>query len=154
LIYIDILTRKKRIYSHIHRHKGSVRLDRIYINTQNTPNIKQINYKPINFSDHKILEMIITTENMRWGKGKWKINNSTLLNDDYKNKIQESWRQWENDPRRTLNIGEWWELGKEEIKQITVKYCTDIKSKRDKKYNELTEKLLKMRIKQIQKNII
>lgn len=135
----------KQIYSLINRNnRGGSRIDRIYINKNNVSNVKTIKYKPIEFSDHKLLEIDLTLDNTKWGKGKWKINNSILSDEKYRNKIREYWIKWREHPKRLIDIREWWEIGKEQIKKITINYCTEIKTKRDNTYNELMNKLLKL----------
>ena len=69
---------KKKVWSFIGTGKAkNSRIDRLYVNSEDVPNITQMKYLPTPFGGHRILKFIIkgTTEH---GKGYYKMNTSIL----------------------------------------------------------------------------
>ena len=78
------------------------------------------------FSDHCALLLFLTIPAVvPPGPGLWKLNTSTLCENEYYDLIASAWRNWRSSVPCFPSLAKWWEEGKSLIKGVTVRYCCD-----------------------------
>ena len=122
---------------HIHKHKkiytwsspdGKIksRLDRIYVSSQNNTKIHKTNTLTIPWTDHKLFSVtILTNSHENKGPNYWKLNTSILKDQDYKNIITSFWDYWIKQKSLFTKLTEWWDVGKNHIKSLSISYSTN-----------------------------
>ena len=101
-------------YTYMRKYYGS-RTDRIY--TKRLFNqIQKVDTVPVSFSDHNLLLVSFKLENIRLGKGYWKLNTELLnvegIGDDFKM----LWYHLKSKKNDFKDILLWWEWVKKECK--------------------------------------
>lgn len=125
------LYKNSKIYTHTPSSKSGSRIDRIYITKIKLNRVNDIIHLPVQISDHKSVSVNINFNKLKWGPSFWKINNSILENTEYQTLIKEFWNKWQSKKLEFKEPLVWWDKGKKQIKYITIKYCKDIKNKRE-----------------------
>ena len=115
-------------------------MDRIYISDQLCNKIKSIKHISFAKSDHKTCSLTVLTEHLKWGSGYWKLNESLLENEKYVKLIKNFWSSWQT-RKREFEILEWWDIGKDKIKGITINFSKMLASRDRDKYNTFIQKL-------------
>ena len=75
-------------------------------------------------TDHRMITLKLRTNDVKRGKGIWKLNTSILFDHEYKQKVKDFWNSWRNKKQRYPNIGMWWDVGKIGIKELSLQYST------------------------------
>ena len=80
---------------------------------------------PFPFSDHcALLFSFSIPDVIPPGPGLWKLNISILQEMDYVKLITDFWFGWQRSQNNFPSLSDWWELGKQKIKDLTIGYCT------------------------------
>ena len=91
-----------------HTKNGKSRIDRIYVNTVNVFNVKNINYQFYSKANaHKLMTFSLKKSDEK-GPGYWKLNTSVINDVPYVNLITECINKVKQ--TKTNNPSEWWEL--------------------------------------------
>ena len=88
--------------------------------------VNQVNNCKINpgfMSDHSIISMVLTLNNIERGKGYFKINNSLILQMEYQNKIRKSISEMA-EINKNANPNTLWEIIKGGIRDESIKYAS------------------------------
>ena len=95
---------KRRMYSYIHtQRKAKSRIDRIYVNDENTKNIIYYKHTPTPFTQtHRIISFTIKENNKR-GPGYWKMNTSVINDPPYQKIVERSQCKFICNSHMTLN---------------------------------------------------
>ena len=102
----------------------SSRIDLIGCPVAWVPSMSSSEILPFPFSDHCAVLLSGSFPSLiPPGPGVWKLNISTLENDDYFELISSFWRSWKFRKSSFVSIIDWWGLGKSKIKGLTVTYC-------------------------------
>ena len=83
--------RKRKMFSYIHtQKKAKSRIDRVYVNDENTSNVTHYKHTHTPFTQtHRILSFKIKGENMR-GPGYWKMNTSIIEDPPFQKVIEKT----------------------------------------------------------------
>ena len=73
-------------------------------------------------TDHRIITLKLSTNEVKRGKGIWKLNTSLLFDNEYKQKIRDFWLWWKTEKHKYTDIGMWWDMGKIGIKDLSREY--------------------------------
>lgn len=77
------------------------------------------------FSDHcAVMLNSVIPEPIPRGPGRWKLNCSVLLDEALGLAIRTFWASWRTRKGTFSSLQLWWDLGKEKIKGIIIKHCT------------------------------
>ena len=99
----------------------------------------RIIYAPV--PDHKAVTMILDTYNRPRGKGYWKLNNSVLEEETYKNLIREQISNTMSEYSNMVSKQNLLEMIKFRVKEQTIKYCIK-KTRKEREYQHQLEKRL------------
>ena len=89
--------KKRRMYSYIHtQRKAKSRIDRVYVNDENTNNIIHYKHTPTPFTQtHRIVSFTIKEENKR-GPGYWKMNTSIIKDPPFQRVVEQTYEDVQN----------------------------------------------------------
>ena len=115
--------KKRRMYSYIHtQRRAKSRIDRIYVNDENTSNIINYKHTPTPFTQtHRIVTFTMRSDNER-GPGYWKMNTSIIKDPPFQRTIEKAFDDVQN-----LNIDdpiEKWHIFIETIRLETLVYIS------------------------------
>ena len=82
------------------------------------------------FSDHDAVIIDINLNEIKRGRGYWKMNNDVIQSSFFKQKFDNFWSDWKETLHRSDNIKYWWDLTKIKIKQLTIWCSKEIAEKR------------------------
>ncbi len=122
-------------------HKPPIfcRLDYFLISTNLLNLVTQSNIIPDFLSDHSVITLDINLSEAVRGPGHFKINNSILLNEDYKANINSAIQEIV-EINKDCNPNILWELIKGYIRNESIRYSSNLKKKqREKEYNIILE---------------
>ena len=81
--------------------------------------IEKVFHKHAPYTDHKSINIIIRTHETERGRGIWKMNTSTIVNERYKKEFTDMWKNWQSEKEKYNDIKIWWDIGKKKIKKLT-----------------------------------
>ena len=102
-------------------HKGlrkKSRIDYILASENIAPKIKQISVEPTSLSDHNTIIVRIENVLIKKGPGRWICGKDLLTDEICKQKIKWFWNFWKTQKIKYKDIMEWWDLGKNRLKEI------------------------------------
>ena len=105
--------------------------------------VNQVNNCKINpgfMSDHSIISMVLTLNNIERGKGYFKINNSLILQTEYQNKIKKSISEMA-EINKNANPNTLWEIIKGGIRDESIKYASYKKKQKNESERQLIEEI-------------
>ena len=122
-IWREIHRNKKQFSWHsLHEPVGS-RLDRVYLPTQWILVVNKTQIQPFSWSDH---DLVVTDfqlpKTYKREKGYWKLNETLLSDENYMNAFRTFWEGWKERKGDFDNPAEWWDIGKIEIKRLSIKH--------------------------------
>jgi len=108
---------------------AATRIDRIYVNENLTSLTKNIDYLPAIDTDHLLLPYveIETPTKIKWGPGIYCLNNQILKQSSLKIEIENLWQNWQEVKPLFENILEWWDVGKQRIKECCKNFSIQLK---------------------------
>ena len=116
------------------------RLDRFYI----SQSIKYIKTETVYhvWSDHRLVNLVINIgkQDIR-GQNYWKLNTETLHDKQYRTEMTAFITEQKSTKPCYENVIEWWGMTKIQIKMYTKNYCKKINQKRQKKINQIKQKI-------------
>ena len=120
---------KRRMFSYIHtQRKAKSRIDRVYVNYENTANVIHYKHTPTPFNmTHRILSFTYV-ENSEKGPSYWKMNTSILHDPPYQKTVQKIVQDVHN--LNVIDPIEKWLIFIETIRIDTQIYCTKKKISR------------------------
>jgi hypothetical protein len=95
-------------------------------------------------SDHNLIDVTLAFGNVPRGRGLWKLNTSLLEDKTYSSQIEIFWKEWRGKKADFLSLPEWWEAGKSQIRDISIKFACK-KSKERKQYQRNTLRKIQCR---------
>lgn len=117
------------------------RIDRLYMQPTLTSQVQSLYVEPVFFSDHRAVIANIQNKNeTKQGKGYWKMNTSVLNDREYRDQIEGFWFCWKKN-KITKELDQWWDIGKKQIKDITIAHCAKRSIQRKSKIRDLNSKL-------------
>ena len=122
----DVWRRKfpeNREYTWYDKEKGS-RIDYWLTSKSLNYQIQDVSNSHAPRTDHRIITLKLSTNEVKRGKGIWKLNTSLLFDNEYKDKIRNFWAWWKNEKHKYTDIGMWWDMGKVGIKDLSRDYST------------------------------
>ena len=121
----DVWQRRQhsQIYTY-YTYQGAARLDRIYVTDDLYQKKTAATTIFAPFTDHLAAAVRVTLNSplVRRGKGWWKMNNSLLMERDFKEDLETSMEKWFANPRREGDVNKWWDTYIK--KQIKYKFCS------------------------------
>ena len=114
------------------RGNSHSRIDYIFISEELDPNIENVKITHFPYSDHDGVIVKLKIEEQERGPGSWKLNNSILNTELFRNTFETFWKFWRNQIENFEDIIEWWELSKIKIRSIAI----DISKKLNIKEND------------------
>ena len=75
------------------------------------------------FSDHDAVLIDINMNEIKRGRGYWKMNNDVIQSSFFKQKFNTFWDEWKETINRSEDIRAWWDITKIKIKQLTI-WCS------------------------------
>ena len=88
--------------------------------------VEDIHHTFAPYTDHNAVHLILRTQETARGKGVWKMNTSNLLNSQYKEKFAQMWSYWQNQKPLYNDIRKWWDVGKRNIKSMSIDFSREI----------------------------
>ena len=129
-------------YTYVRENYAS-RLDRLYTK-ELFPKILSYSTIPISFSDHSMILANIKIDNLRTGKGYWKLNSSILEYQGIEEDFKEFWCFMKSKKCNFRNILDWWEFAKKECKSFFMKLSKRISNEKYGLLNLLQNRLRKI----------
>ena len=99
------------------------RIDRIYASRSARGRITQAKIVPCVHSDHDSVHIQFKLTDIETGKGSWVLNQSVLEDPKFYEAISAFWRDWQLQKNLHLNLADWWDEGKRQIKTISQNFC-------------------------------
>ena len=112
---------ENREYTWYDKEKGS-RIDYWLTSESLSCQILEVSNSHAPRTDHRIISLKLSTNEVKRGKGIWKLNTSLLFDNEYKDKIRHFWAWWKNQKHKYTDIGMWWDMGKVGIKDLSRDY--------------------------------
>lgn len=86
---------------------------------------------PCPFSDHSavLMESPLPLPFPR-GPGRWKLNIAVLKDPAFLDSVKEFWAYWRTRKLFFLSLLEWWDVGKEKVKGLAIRFCSAKQSER------------------------
>ena len=95
------------------------RIDRAYTSRDIRALVIHSDIAPFVHSDHDIIRLHLTTDTVRLGKGRWKLDKSILPSPEYQTLITEFWTNWRTRRPSYDSILSWWDAGKLRIQRLS-----------------------------------
>ena len=119
------------------------RLDYWLISDVLLPYVQSTDIKPISICDHCAITIKFSTRTPLRGSGVWKLNNSLLKDDEYKEKIKNIIRKFKLENAH-MNAQVKWDMCKTKVKEFTIKYSKHQQIKRNKTFKQLQDEFEKV----------
>ena len=123
------------------------RLDYWLVSKANVPFIYSLDIKPVLRCDHNAVTMKLQVTTKKRGKGFWKLNNSLLKDETYKQGVRNIIKNIKIE-YNSFDYQFMWEMCKIKIREYSMKYASDVSKRRkkhissiEKEYNQLCMKL-------------
>ena len=117
------------------------RLDYWLTSKSLSPQISAIFHKVAPLTDHRAINIVIKTSEIKRGRGLYKMNVSHLLNDNFKQEISELWGKWQQNKNRFPDKGTWWDTGKNHIKSYCISFAREFNIEKRQDLDCIEEKL-------------
>ena len=107
------------------------RLDKFYISSELADDRAVSGIHPCHLSDHDLISLALfdTDHVITWGGGVWKLNTSLLGHAKLRDAMKSFWADWSESKALFQDIGEWWDEGKSEMRNIIIEYSQSVKKK-------------------------
>ena len=115
---------KEKKFTYFGDNKGS-RIDYWLTSLSLTRQIEDVDTYYNSFSDHHGIKLVIETKTPKIGKGIWKMNNSHIVKPEYKEELTNMWQNWQERKYDYLDITQWWDLGKINIKELSRNFAIE-----------------------------
>ena len=137
----------KRLFTYHNKNQQiHSRIDRIYL-LQNQK-IQNTSIIPNNLSDHDAITVSLNIKKTnQQGQGYWKLNTSILQQQSFQKLFKQFWNDWKKQQKNYQSLNKWWEAGKIYFKILAIQFSTFQNQKRRKNLQNLTQKILKEKIK-------
>ena len=93
------------------------------------------------FTDHSAINLVINTEQVKRGRGTWKMNSDHLLHKEFKQGFIEMWGKCQLKKECFSDINIWWDVGKKRIQAYAQKYALEYNAANRSKLREIEEKI-------------
>ena len=116
------------------------RLDKFYISSELADEWAVSGIHSCHLSDHDLISLTLfdTDHVITWGGGVWKLNTSLLGHAKLRDAIKSFWADWSESKALFQDIGEWWDEGKSEMRNIIIEYSQSVKKKSNEQRAHLT----------------
>ena len=144
LFDLEDIWRRRNPYDREYSWTGQGKYSRIdYWLTSRSLNsqIDKVNYCFAPFTDHSAINLVINTEEVKRGKGTWKMNSGHLLHNEFKEGFLEMWTKWQAKKENYSDIKVWWDVGKKRIQSFAQKYALEYNASNRSKLKEIEEKI-------------
>lgn len=131
---------------HSKRYQTSSRIDRIYISKALEKHTEETQITPYALSDHSIITLNLKLKDDPTPKAEnhWHLNTSLLKDELYKQRITDTWKEWQTNKHHFTSLAQWWDRGKIRLKYTSIRYAQQKNSNRHKLKNALQEELEKI----------
>ena len=129
-----------------HSRGKSSRLDYWFLSNHILNSLQEYKILPGLHSDHSILKIEISTQDISRGKGFWKFNSTLLHDPNYVKKIKDIIQECKTEFQNLEDKGLTWEMVKLNIRSFSVPYCIKKKKERAKFKKDLEIELAKLQI--------
>ena len=147
LLNIEDIWRRRnpsiREYTWSARGKKS-RIDYFLTSISLNSQIKEIKHTFAPYTDHDAVDISISTEELKRGRGIWKMNTSHLFDPQFKIEFTELWTNWQSRKHEYEDIKIWWDMGKRHIKTFSINFAQRAGQHRQNKLKEI-EKIINQR---------
>ena len=99
--------------------------------------VKTTEIKPVPFCDHCAITLRLMSSNTPRGSGIWKINNSLMKDDEYKDNIKNVIKRFVLENTQ-MNAQVKWDMCKTKIKEYTIKFSKEKHDKKNQTFNKFT----------------
>ena len=142
-IWRQLYPKRKEFTWHSLYDNVQSRLDRIYLSKEIVPLVNDVEIETFSISDHDLVAIDMTPPEPPTprGPGYWKMNNSLLKNEEFKELIKNFWVAWRERKNEYANLLIWWDLGKYFLRETIISY-----SRQKAKANNVCRKQLVQRI--------
>lgn len=118
----------------------SSRIDRIYVSQNATHSVINVDHKSFAHSDHSSVHVSLAIKgNATSGTKTWCLNKNLLSDKDYITKITALWSNWQVKKSQFPDVLQWWDKGKQAIKNLSIEYSR----KKSKIQNKIIKSLYK-----------
>ena len=93
------------------------------------------------FTDHSAINLIINTEEVKRGKGTWKMNSDHLLHNEFREGFLDMWGKWQLKKGNYSDIKMWWDVGKKRIQSYARSYALEYNALNRSKLREIEQKI-------------
>ena len=97
------------------------------------------------FTDHSAIILVINTEEVKRGKGTWKMNSDHLLHSEFRKGFEEMWNKWKLQKEIYSDMKIWWDVGKKRIQSFAQSYAMEYNALNRSKLREVEEKIDKLK---------
>ena len=108
------------------------RLDYWLVSKSLDSSIINIDFIPCVYSDHDMIVLKAQYSDTERGPGTWKMNSSVIQSDLFKRCFIDLWSSWREKKSNFSDLGLWWDLGKNKIKELTIWVSTKLKQDEQK----------------------
>ena len=115
---------EKRDYTWQGRGKMS-RIDMFLSSKSLNGQIQEVSHSYAPYTDHFLVQMTVRIDDIKRGKGLWKMNTSHILEAEYKKGLTKLWQDWKN-RKQEYDIRKWWDIGKNKIKNFTIGFSNEL----------------------------
>ena len=115
----------KREYTWQGRGKMS-RIDMFLTSKSLNGQVQQISHSYAPYTDHSSVILSIRVDDVKRGKGLWKMNTAHILEEEYKEGITNLWREWQSKKHEFADNKRWWDIGKNRIKNFTIGFSNEM----------------------------
>ena len=144
----DVFRRRfpdKNVFSWRGRNKAS-RIDYWLISRSLDNMVNDVGYKIFPFSDHDAIHMSYRTTDLKYGKGLWKMNTSVIMSELFRNTFTAMWSEWKARKDDFSDIKLWWDMGKRQIRDLTIWCSKQIKKKEEEERKNLEQQIERFQI--------
>jgi exonuclease III len=121
------------------------RIDRFYINKEETANLIRVSYQNILGCDHKGVILKLKTSVPSQGKGYWKCNVSVLKDPYFEDDFQALWIYLSVEAKGIYSL-EWWDRCKSAFKNLIISHSSRLAENRRTNFSKLTSLLNKYKM--------
>lgn len=113
-----------------------------YIGENDAENIGTVGVKAVPFSDHDAYYVSIgKSEQVKWGRGVWKLNVSLLLDGKIKSETTKLWETLRKEKELFDSVLLWWDYAKQKVKFFLIEKGKEKSNETRKEQNYLEEQL-------------
>ena len=116
---------RKLFTRHNKANTNMSQIDRIYVPKGMISDAFGYTFNPCSYSDHDLVSVKFNCkQTLMRGPGLWKFNSTLTQDDDYIGLMTQFLQDWKLQKERYPDLRTWWDVGKSDIRTITVDFAT------------------------------